>query len=309
MIVDSWLWRWQGERVFHCTWGNYLADLDDPAWRTWWSDQVMDELALNEDDGLFADSFSVPNYFGACSWRPCLPVVDAGFEADWARREHDFTEYMRSRFAGRWRWIPNIGSLITTRDPSDYGNVDGAMIEGFAESGGGGYYDESDWRLQLNRVLRLVRADKFVIAQTYPDPENVDERMFILGTYLLVRGDHTYLNMDIGQAPEWFPEYRIDVGASMTATPADIAELWRPDWGVYVRGFTRGMVIVNPSTEPRRIDLGREWPMWHPEGGGLVPADGSEPGSLTQVRVRVLTLPAHGAAAFWPPGPTPTPTP
>jgi hypothetical protein len=75
-IVDSWLWRWQGERVIQCTWGNYLADLDDPAWREWWADQVITELALNEDDGLFADSFSVPNYFGACSWRPCLPAAE-----------------------------------------------------------------------------------------------------------------------------------------------------------------------------------------------------------------------------------------
>src|SRR5512140_2509886 len=129
-------------------------DLNDASWRDWWSTRVISQLINNEDDALFADSYSVPNYFGHCAYSPCLPDVDAAFEQQWADREYAFTNYMQSRLAGRWKWLPNIGALITSRDPSDYSNLDGAMIEGFAEWGGG-YFGPEDWALQQNRILPL----------------------------------------------------------------------------------------------------------------------------------------------------------
>jgi len=296
VVRDRWFFEWAGERVFQCRWGHYLMDLDDTEWRAWWSDQVIAELEANEDDGVFADSFSVPNYFGACGWRPCLPEVDAAFEADWARRERAFTDFVRGRFAGRWRWIPNVGALVTTRDPSDHGNVDGVMVEGFAAWGSGGWFHVDDWRLQQNRVLALVRADKIVIGQTYPREADVGERMFVLGTYLLVKGDHTYINLDTGLAPEWFPEYGIDLGAPESPPPATIDDLRDDRWGVFVRRYARGLVLVNPGDTARAIDLGRAYRRIVPRGGGLVPADGTAPGSLTEEAVRMLDLGGHEAA-------------
>jgi len=139
-------------------------ELNDPGWRAWWSGQVIEQLSANEDDGIFADSFSVPNVFNP--YNPNLPAIDAAFEQAWARREHDFTDYIRGRLAGGWLWIPNVGSWITTRDPSDYSNVDGVMIEGFGDGGNSQYLALGDWQLQMNRVLSLVNADKILIAQT-----------------------------------------------------------------------------------------------------------------------------------------------
>lgn len=298
LVEAQWFFEWSGARVFQCRWGHYLMDPDNPAWRDWWSGRVVEELEANENDGVFADSFSVPNYFGACSWRPCLPEVDAAFEADWARRERAFSDFIRGRFAGRWRWIPNVGALVTTRDPSDYGNVDGVMIEGFAEWGGGGWLHVDDWRLQQNRILGLVRADKVVIGQTYPDLADVDERMFVLGTYLLIKGEHTYVNLETGMLPEWFPEYAIDLGAPESAPPATIDALRDDRWGVYLRRYARGMVLVNPGDAERTIDLGRTYRRVIPRGGGAVPADGSAPGTLATTDVRTLTLGAHAAAVM-----------
>jgi hypothetical protein len=39
-------------------------ELDDTGWRAWWSGQLIRQLQDNEDDGVFADSYSIPNYFG-----------------------------------------------------------------------------------------------------------------------------------------------------------------------------------------------------------------------------------------------------
>lgn len=295
-VQEAWLYHWTGQRVFSCSNGHYLADLDGAAWRAWWSAGVIQQLADNEDDGLFADSFSIPSYFGACDWSPCLPAVDATFEADWAGREHAFTDYIQGQLAGQWKWIPNLGALITSRDPSDWSNVDGAMIEGFAEWGGGGWFDPSDWELQLNRVLPLARADKILIAQTYPNAADVDERMFVLGTYLLVRGGRSYVNLDTGLDPEWFPEYRIVLGRALDPLPTAIAELYDATAGVYRRRFQNGEVFVNPGDSTRSVTLGGTFDRVVPSGGGAVPASGVPPGSLGAVAVSALSLAPHRAA-------------
>jgi len=287
-VSEEWFYHWQGSRVYGCDWGHYLMDLDNPAWREWWSARVIEELIANENDGVFADSFHVPNY--GFTWNPPLPVVDPAFEAEWARREHDFTDYMRQRFAGRWRWIPNIGGLVTTRDPSDYSNIDGAMIEGFAAPGHGLWFPLVDWELQMNRLLPLLRADKIILAQSYPDLSDVSERLFLLSCYLLIKGEHTYLNLDLGAEPEWLPEYDIDLGPPAQPLPESISELLQPQWQVYARRYAKGLVLVNPTETSREVDLGATCYAVCPQGGGFVPADGSKPGSLTYRAVQSLTL-------------------
>jgi hypothetical protein len=294
VVQDAWYYHYNGQRVFQCQWGHYLMDLDNAGWRAWWSAQVIQQLQDNEDDGVFADSYSVPNYLGG--YQPQLPPVDAAFESLWAAKEHNFSDYIRAQFDGRWKWIPNIGAYITTRDPSDYSNLDGAMIEGFAEWGNSGWFDPADWSLQLNRELKLVTADKILIGQTYPQESDVSERTFILGTYLLVKGSHTYLNLETSGQPEWFPEYGIDLGKATDALPQDISALWNAAWGVYVRHFEKGMVLVNPGSGTHTFNLSGTFYRVNPSGGGVVPSNGALPGNLSYTAVTSLTLNAHQAA-------------
>jgi hypothetical protein len=225
-----------------------------------------------------------------------LPDVNASFEQEWADREHAFTNYMQARFAGRWKWLPNIGAWITSRDPSDYSNLDGAMLEGFAEWGGGNYFDPSDWELQMNRVLPLIRAGKIIIGQTYPTETDVNERLFVLGTYLLIKGTHTYLNLDIAMEPEWFPEYAIDLGSPIDPLPVTIDAYFNATSQVYVRHYAKGMVLVNPSDTAHTVNLGGTYYRATPSGGGLVPEDGSAPGTINYPAVTSVNLGAHQAA-------------
>ena len=295
-VQENWFFHYNSSRVFSCDWGHYLTELNDASWREWWSTQVISQLIANEDDALFADSYSPPNYFGHCAYNPCLPDVDAAFEQQWADREYAFTGYIQSRFASRWKWLPNIGALITSRDPSDYSNLDGAMIEGFAEWGYGNYFDQADWELQQNRLLALIRADKIIIGQTYPDETDVNERLFVLGAYLLIKGRYTYINLDTAMEPEWFPEYAIDLGSPIDPLPTEIATYLDPTWQVYVRHYAKGMVLVNPSDSARSINLGSTYYRVTPVGGGLVPEDGSAPGTLNYTTVTSINLGANQAA-------------
>jgi len=293
-LQEEWFYHSDSSRVYNCDFGYYLMDLSDTAWRNWWSGKVITQLQDNEDDGLFADSYSIPNYLGS-NWDPLLPDEDDTFESGWAANQHAFTDFIQTQFAGRWKWIPNLGAWITTRDPSDYSNVDGAMIENFSMWGTGSYFDLSDWQLQMNRTMSLTKADKIVIAQAYPG--TLAERMFALGSYLLVKGSHTYVNLQINtqMKAEWYPEYGVDLGGPVDALPVDISSFFDTNTNVYVRHFANGAVYVNPDTTDYTVSLGTAHNKVVPSGGGVVPTGGATPGTLALQRVSSISVPAHGA--------------
>lgn len=297
VVKPEWFFKYAGApRVYNCNFGWYLMELNDPSWRAWWSNQVIQQLQTNEDDGVFADSYSIPNY--GFTWNPPLPVVDSAFEQAWATREHNFTDYIRGQFNGRWKWIPNVGAYITTRDPSDYSNVDGVMIEQFAEYGNENYLALGDWQLQMNRVLSLINKNKILIAQTYPTGYDLNERMFDIGTYLLIKGKRTYVNLaSWGLDVQWIPEYGVNLGPAVDSLPTDIATYWNPNWNVYVRRYKNGMVLVNPtSTNSGPIDLGAHYYRVEASGGGPVSSDGTAPGSLSYVATKSVDVCSDCAA-------------
>jgi hypothetical protein len=269
----SWFWHEDGKRVLNKPSDWYLMN-PDSGWRSYWAHQVIRQAGLLGDDGVFADSLSVPQYLGANNFSPPLHYFVG--EKAWMRRIDRFMRYEMRRLHGRLWFIPNAGSWITTRDHTDYEIPDGVMIEGFAEPGSEQWYATSDWALQMNRALSLARLGHIIIAQTYPGRE-VQSRMFALGSYLLTKGIHSFINLDIGITPQWFPEYGIDLGPAITPLPARIGALRTPQ-GVYVRRFEDGLVLVNPGSRSARYSLsGQLWRVT-PHGGGALPANASTAG-------------------------------
>lgn len=298
-----WFYRWHGRRVFQAQWRWYLMN---PAsgWTRYWIGRVLREVRLGHDDGVFADSLSVPQYLGAESFRPPLPYFRT--EGWWTRQVDRFIA-TAARALDRLGvlFVPNAGSMITTRDRTDYAPADGVMVEGFAEGSASDFYAPGDWELQMDRTLRLVRLGRLVIGQSYLQPSDMDARAFVLASYLLVKGRHTFVNMDTGLAPEWFPEYAVDLGPAAAPPPARIAALLDPG-GAYVRRYVRGWAAANPTGAPVRLDFaGTRW-LVRPHGGGDVPPDGRVDGwGITAEPVTGgLTIPAHGGAILLdaPPG-------
>jgi hypothetical protein len=313
VVQNAWFYTYGGQRVFQCQYGWYLMQLDDPGWRAWWSAALLSQLANNDDDGVFADSFSVPNYLGGGSFNPALPGYDAAFEAEWTARIGRFIAYVQGRLAGRYYWIPNVGFWVTGRDAVDYSGADGVMIEGFGQDAFAAF-GALDWALQMDRALGLVNTGRAVIGQSY-EVATVEERLFTLGSYLLIKGARTYVNLDTGLDPEWWPEYEIPIGAPAGAPPATVAALFNTTWGVYARSYSNGLVLVNTSNSWRDVTLGGDYYRAQPSGGGTVPSSGVLPGNWTvnYTQVSSVTL-APGQAGVLvldpngPPGATPTPT-
>lgn len=296
-IQPAWFFPWAGQpRVFNCDWGWYLMDISDPSYRAWWSGEVLRQLAANDDDGLFADSLSVPNYLGYDHYVPALPGIDTGFESAWATRIEGWIAYVKAQFGARYMLIPNAGNWVTSRETTDYSGADGVMIEGFAEWEPGWPYDLSDWQLQMNRILALTQQGKILILQPYTDGTTAD-RMFLLSNYLLVKGTRSYLNMDTGLDPEWWPEYGIPIGSYAGSISADVAAFYDAASGVYRRIYSNGLALVNPTASTRTVSLGGTYYLATPVGGGDVPADGDiSAWRVDYTAVTSVTLgPARGA--------------
>jgi hypothetical protein len=282
--------------VYQSQWGWYLMN-PDSGWRSYWASSVLRQSALLADDGVFADSLSVPQYLGASSFSPPLQYFVG--EAAWTARIDRFMRYEKRRLRGRLWFIPNAGSWITTRDCTNYSIADGVMIEGFAEGGPSSFYALGDWRLEMNRALGLIRRGRVLIAQSYLAQGDVRARTFVLNSYLLIKGSHTFLNMDIGQMPQWFPEYGVPLGRALAPPPASVDAL-RMAGGLYVRHYAHGLVAVNPDERAHRLSLRRPARLVVPVGGGALNAAADTRGwGLRERPVSgSVVVPAHGGVVL-----------
>jgi len=173
------------------------------------------------------------------------------------------------------------------------------MVEGFAVEADRSPYDYTDWELQMNRVLKLVAQDKVIIAQSYATGDQ--ERMFALGSYLLVKGDHAFLTVELGPEVEWYPEYDIPIGAAAQSAGIDITELYVASSRVYRRAFDNGFVLVNAQTAGARtvtVDLVGTYYLAQTSGGGLVPESGVPTGRITYEAVNRVNLGPYSAAVL-----------
>ncbi len=298
-LRDEWFYTLPGSgqpRVLNCDWGWYLMDLSNSSWRTFWQGEALRQMGANDDDGIFLDSLSVPNYLGADHYVPALPDVDAPFETAWAQRIDNWLAWLQTQPLGAYAILPNAGAWITTRDPTTYAAADGVMIEDFASWGDGSAFAREDWELQMNRVLGLASQGKIIIAQSYVTA--AEDRMFALGSYLLTKGSHSFLNLELDAPPEWWPEYAIAIGTPLQPTPATIGVL--AQGSLYRRSYSNGFVLLNAadSGAPVTVPLGGTYNRVDPVGGGEVPVDGTAPGSLTYTAVSEVMLPPNTAVVL-----------
>jgi hypothetical protein len=304
-VRENWFYHWPEAgttRVLYCLNGWYLAELNDSAWRTWWQAEVLRQVRANDDDGVFMDSLSVPNYLGAEYYSPALPPMDEAFERAWAARITTWLSWLQTQPLGDYYIVPNVGGWINTRDPTDYSPADGVMIEGFALEADQSPHGLEDWILEINRALGLIARGKAVIAQTYVGGSQ--ERMYALGSYLLIKGNRTYLNIEVSDVPEWWPEYDIPIGRATESAGTNIANLYDSANRVYRRDFDNGFVLVNPTNPwdgtgiTRVVNLGGTYYLARTNGGGEVPESGVPTGSVSYQAVTQVTLPPFTAAVL-----------
>ena len=306
---DWFLHNASGQRIHQAQWNwdvmdiRYVGGRPVTGFPSYWIHTCLERIRAAESDGVFADSY-LPDAYGFGQSRPAHPWLEdpALCMARWVPGLEQFGREARAALAAQgYRFLPNLGGLITGWLDVDYGLGHGGMIECFALWGPGSYFDPADWALQMDRALALVRSNKIVICQSYPSGRSLRERMFATASYLLIKGRATYLNLlatdDV--ALEYYPEYTVGLGWARGAFPAGVEALWRAEWGVYRRDYSNGIVLVNPGENAVTIpDLGKTRWLVVARGGGRVGEDGRAGGSLVSEAVRRLTLPAHSGAVL-----------
>ena len=281
-----------GGRVLQQDWNWYFADPASP-WQEYLADNLLQTLGENHFDGWFIDSCSEPWNTDPAQWWPDGETMFGWYTprlnemlktVTTTAHAHPLSPYI----------IPNAGAYITTlSDIKYYGSswaCDGIMIENYGRWSPGNQFAKADWLLELDRVIDHEQHGLAVIMQAGIDVSNTDDRLFMLATYLLVRGEHTYINWlgegedsSIGQ---WYPEWDLESGVLPfgqpdTTVPDNMAALY--DDGLYKRHFSAGWVLVNVDDIAATWDAG-PWGMWEAlsvSGGGNINTDGSINGTAT----------------------------
>ncbi len=224
----------------------YIANLDKPYWQEYWAERVIAEAHACDADGVFADSCHPPtgipahladSPLGAAPYRDYIRGLEKWF---------DYV-YLRLQEAGLY-FIPNVGRLTTGWDNTTgyYTELDGFMVEGFGYRG-----NLTDWRMQAVRTLRALRNGKIYIAQQPVALSQLEERMWFICNFLLLKTTTSYVNLcpDHTQL-SWLPEYNLELGPPRVAVPL----LFDIHPGIYARQYERGIVLVNPGSTRLIVD-------------------------------------------------------
>jgi hypothetical protein len=299
-----------GGRILQQDWNWYLANPSSP-WQEYLADNLLQTLGEDHFDGWFIDSCSEPWNTDPNPWWPdgdtmfgwLTPRLDSMLQfVNAAADAHPLQPYI----------IPNAGAFVTTAsDIKYYGSAwscDGIMVENYGRWAPGDHFTKVDWLLELDRVIDHEQHGLAVIMQAGIDIGNNKDRIFMLATYLLVRGEHTYLNwLGDGQdetVGQWYPEWDLETGilpfgqpsAPHNPLPANMAAMYTD--GMYMRHFSSGWVMVNVDTAPATWDAGMfgSWEKLSVSGGGNINADGSVNGTATWTTVTGIQTIGSGEA-------------
>jgi len=297
------------QRLEQTAWIWYLmniTDLSSTGWPQYWVTTALQRLQDNGDDAVFADSYTQDIIFGTqltpqIKWFTDVPTCIQ----DYIPKLNAFGAFCHSALkAAGYYYLPNLGGLVNSWDTTNYAVGDGGMNEGFCRGSPDNYWDPSDWALASGRLITLANQNKILLCETFASETDTVDRMFVFGTYLLVRGPTSYIHMIDETANGldgnlvWWPEYNIDLGA-YTSLPASLTALYDSASGLYVRNYNNGMVVVNPTSSDVTYQLTKTWHQVGPNqvsGGGVVSSLGATSGSFGSVPVSSsTTVSAHSA--------------
>jgi hypothetical protein len=262
--------------------GLYLMNIDSPGWRNYELTTLVDNTLATGAQGVFADSFGGPLYgyyinqgdkrydYGGPIPGPADPSLWAGGET-WITKAESYMSWIQGQLTAvgellygpghGFPYIPNAGQMTTYWANIDYSAAKGVLGEGFSLDNEP--ITGADWVLSMNRALQVTstsipaNADRMFIMQPYPgatpdSPQGLEQRSWALGSYLLLKGDHTYINIfgaRVDSRLMWYPEYQVNLGPAQDpgGMPLTVDGYYDPVSQLYRRYFQNGLVLVNNS--------------------------------------------------------------
>jgi hypothetical protein len=283
-----------GVQVQNASNHNYLMNPSSPGWVQNRVDACQSALAQSGYDGCMLDTLGVaPLTAGYCTALPINPATGLTWtRSDWLSATTSLSQTVRSTVSPSLVIGNGLKDGPSLAESSVlFNGMDGGIAEAFlrnATQGAASYPTETTWQQHVNM---LANAPKPIMAMTKvwssPTGDQLSQwRMFSLASFLLGTNgsDYFYFSSSSTEKPISVVPWTVDIG--------DPSGAYAAKDGVYQRGFAKGLVLVNPTTNAVTVPL----------SGSYVRMDGSSvSGSLTMTPDTGEILTAAPAAAPGPP--------
>jgi hypothetical protein len=247
-----------GSRLVNKDWGWYLMDIGKQSYRISLANSVKNSLANNPVfDGVFLD-----DVWGS--------VSSERFYREYIKETGKISQSVIDSWHNNMKLLliqikMAIGNklLIINTHYFNTGYIvfsDGLMFEAFCHSNWqpfGKYYP--DWQKGLDRMITASNLGKIYLAQSGILKEATDSQtnktakycfaMFLLGAN---RNSYFYFSKNYRGAT-YFPEWDIDIGNPIEDYHA------RAGTPLFGREYSKGLVLINPSSESVQINLGTRY--------------------------------------------------
>jgi len=273
-----------GNRII-TIWNSWLmdgSDLVDPSepdalnhWINYYAVTASEQVHNFNYDGLFIDSAS--HRLVRSTVYELMP--DDYSDENWRDSRYTALEFIKFYFSDKTVTFNGLHSGNGAEH--SLALTDGGMWEGFAFKDGEYYVGEEQWK-EVIELAERNNEEKIIsiVSKKYHLTSDIQARMFVLASYLLVSNQNVLLTMidlnyDQLESIYYYPEYEINLGIPLGSYTIK-------DNTIYERKFEKGIVLVNPSSiESYTYSLDKEYNKVVPEGGGVLQEDGTCKGSLT----------------------------
>ena len=252
----------------------YAMNIGNRSYQRTWANNVVDQLVRNGYDGVWMDNADT-------TMRYVFANPPAGYPTDraWQAATESALAYIGRRLTAEGMLsIPNIGDwgAHPSAGNSYLQYVSGGADQKFVKWGyrpGRHYASEHRWQAQLDNLKYAQLQGKYFLANTESSAHDKAAALYGWGTVLLGTQGRAAFTLRHHSTETWFPEYDYKIGRPTGLESRD------PN-GVHRRVFTRGIVVVNPTSERRNVHLHGTY-----SGSGLT-------------RVRRITLAPHSASVL-----------
>jgi hypothetical protein len=258
--TESWYVRdaQTGSRLINKDWGWYLMDIGNQAYRNSLASSIKNSLANNPVfDGVFLD-----DVWGAATlgefYREGTKEL-AVLPPHVIKYLHDNMKLLIIQIKmaiGRKLLIINTGAFNT-----DYLALsDGQMYEGFCHANWeafGEYYPE--WRKMLHRMIIASASGKIYLAQSgiqkwATESQTIKTARYCYSMFLLGANSNSFFYFSKNyRGVTYFPEWDVDIGSPIEDYRA------RAGTPLYEREYSKGLVVINPSSESVQINFGTKY--------------------------------------------------
>jgi hypothetical protein len=249
-----------GSRLVNKDWGWYLMDIGNQAYRISLANFIKNNLVSNQVfDGVFLDDVwgaaTLGQFYREGTKEQGVipkPTIDS-----WHENMKTLLSEIKAAI-GNKLLIINTGYYNT-----DYLTMsDGQMDEAFCHANWqpfGEYYPSPSWERHLSSMVAGSNSRKIYLAQSGIQKAATDDQTrktarYCFAMFLFGANNNTYFYFSKNyKGVTYFPEWDIDIGSPTEDYHA------RSGTPLYEREYSKGLVVINPSSESFQIKLGDKY--------------------------------------------------